>query len=63
MRLETVYVGIYGYGEMKTMGKKSKDGEKGGLMVRGTLYTFRRRCGKKNCRRHKGEPHESPALA
>lgn len=63
LRLETVYVSIYGYEEVKTMGKKGKDGEKDGLMVRGTLYTFRRRCGNKDCRCHKGEPHESPALA
>jgi hypothetical protein len=63
LRLETVYVGINGYEEVKTMGKKGKGGEKDGLMVRGTLYTFRRRCGNRNCRCHKGELHESPALA
>jgi len=45
------------------MGKKGKGEEKDGLVVRGTLYTFRRRCGNKNCRCHKGELHESPALA
>lgn len=59
---ETVYVSIYGYEEVKTMGRKGKDVEDG-LMVRGTLYTFRRRCGNKDCRCHKGERHESPALA
>lgn len=32
-------------------------------MLRGTLTTFRRRCGKPNCRCATGEPHESPALA
>lgn len=32
------------------------------LMLRGTLSTFRRRCGKPTCRCAEGEPHESPAL-
>ncbi len=32
------------------------------LVLRGTLTTFRRRCGKLNCRCAAGEPHESPAL-
>ena len=32
------------------------------LMLRGTLTTFRRRCGKAACRCATGEPHESPAL-
>jgi hypothetical protein len=31
-------------------------------VLRGTLTTFRRRCGKPNCRCASGEPHESPAL-
>lgn len=31
-------------------------------MVRGTLTTFRRRCGKPSCRCASGEPHASPAL-
>lgn len=31
-------------------------------MLRGTLSTFRRRCGKPSCRCASGEPHESPAL-
>jgi hypothetical protein len=33
------------------------------LMVRGTLFTLRRRCGKPNCRCATGTAHESPALA
>ena len=33
------------------------------LVLRGTLTTFRRRCGKANCRCAGGEVHESPALA
>lgn len=33
------------------------------LMLRGSLFTFRRRCGKPNCRCAAGEPHESPALS
>jgi hypothetical protein len=32
------------------------------LMLHGTLTTFRRRCGKPNCRCATGNPHESPAL-
>ena len=31
-------------------------------MLHGTLTTFRRRCGKPNCRCATGDPHESPAL-
>lgn len=31
-------------------------------MLPGTVSTFRRRCGKTNCRCVAGEPHESPAL-
>lgn len=32
------------------------------LMLPGTVSTFRRRCGKPNCRCAAGDPHESPAL-
>lgn len=32
------------------------------MLLRGTLTTFRRRCGKPNCRCATGQPHESPAL-
>ena len=32
------------------------------LVLRGTLTTFRRRCGKPSCRCANGEPHKSPAL-
>ncbi len=32
------------------------------LVLRGSLTTFRRRCGKANCHCASGEPHESPAL-
>lgn len=32
-------------------------------VVRGTLITMRRRCGKATCRCADGEPHESPALS
>jgi hypothetical protein len=32
------------------------------VMLRGTLTTFRRRCGKPSCRCASGQPHESPAL-
>lgn len=32
-------------------------------MLRGTLFTLRRRCGKANCHCVTGAAHESPALA
>lgn len=32
-------------------------------LVRGTLFTLRRKCGKANCRCATGDAHESPALA
>ena len=32
-------------------------------LLRGTLITFRRRCGKPTCHCANGEPHESPALS
>lgn len=32
-------------------------------MLRGTLITMRRRCGKATCRCRQGHPHESPALS
>lgn len=32
------------------------------FVLRGTLTTFRRRCGTPTCRCAAGEPHESPAL-
>ena len=34
-----------------------------GSFLRGTLTTFRRRCGKPSCHCASGDPHESPALA
>ncbi len=33
------------------------------LMIRGTLFTLRRRCGKPNCHCVTGPAHETPALA
>lgn len=33
------------------------------FMVRGALFTLRRRCGKPSCHCASGEGHESPALA
>ena len=33
------------------------------LVVRGVLYTLRRKCGRGSCRCATGELHESPALA
>lgn len=32
-------------------------------LLRGSLITFRRKCGNPNCRCAKGELHESPALS
>lgn len=32
-------------------------------MLRGVLFTLRRRCGKAACHCAQGDPHESPALA
>ena len=32
-------------------------------LLRGSLITLRRRCGKPNCRCATGEPHETPALS
>ena len=31
-------------------------------LLRGSLVSFKRRCGKASCRCAEGEPHESPAL-
>jgi hypothetical protein len=35
----------------------------GGPLLRGTLFTLRRKCGKPGCRCATGDVHESPALA
>lgn len=40
-----------------------KPGRSEGTFLRGTLNTFRRRCGKPTCHCGTGDPHESPALA
>jgi len=32
-------------------------------LLRGSLITLRRRCGKPNCRCANGDPHETPALS
>ncbi len=40
-----------------------RSGRSEGSLLRGTLTTFRRRCGKPSCHCATGEPHESPALA
>jgi len=34
-----------------------------GPLLRGVLFTLRRRCGKPTCHCAQGEPHETPALA
>lgn len=33
------------------------------IIVRGSLITLKRKCGKPNCRCADGEPHETPALS
>lgn len=43
-------------------GKKGR-AEAEELILRGSLYTFRRKCGNENCRCRRGELHESPALS
>ena len=35
----------------------------GPLVVRGSIVTLRRRCGKQSCRCVEGDPHETPALS
>jgi len=41
----------------------ARNTEREPLVLRGSVFTFRRRCGKPNCRCATGEPHESPALS
>jgi hypothetical protein len=38
-------------------------GRRAPRLVRGSLITLRRRCGKPNCRCADGVPHETPALS
>ena len=42
-------------------GRRSREPET--LVLRGSVFTFRRRCGKPNCRCVSGDAHESPALS
>jgi hypothetical protein len=42
-------------------GRRSREPEP--LVLRGSVFTFRRRCGKPNCRCAAGDAHESPALS
>jgi len=42
-------------------GRRSREAEP--LVLRGSVFTFRRRCGKPNCRCVSGDAHESPALS
>ena len=42
---------------------KSRRGASELPLLRGVLFTLRRKCGKPGCRCASGEPHESPALA
>ena len=42
---------------------KSRAGASEFPLLRGVLFTLRRKCGKPSCRCATGEPHESPALA
>ena len=45
------------------MRMKSPGGGNESPLLRGVLFTLRRKCGKPSCRCATGEPHESPALA
>jgi hypothetical protein len=42
---------------------RARPSASGRPLLRGTLFTLRRKCGKANCRCATGQPHESPALA
>jgi hypothetical protein len=48
--------------EVEAVAEKARK-KKTDLVLRGSLYTMRRRCGKKNCRCAHGDPHETPALS
>jgi hypothetical protein len=41
----------------------SRRGASEPALLRGVLFTLRRKCGKPSCRCATGDPHESPALA
>jgi hypothetical protein len=45
------------------MSVKSRGGDNELPLLRGVLFTLRRKCGKPSCRCATGEPHESSALA
>lgn len=42
---------------------KGRPGAGEALVLRGALFTLRRKCGKPSCHCATGDPHESPALA
>jgi hypothetical protein len=42
---------------------KTRPSASGRPLLRGALFTLRRKCGKASCRCATGQPHESPALA
>jgi uncharacterized protein YcsI (UPF0317 family) len=49
---------------MKTPSRsKPTDPPAGAILLRGSLITLRRRCGKHSCRCARGQPHCSPALS
>ena len=45
------------------MTKRGKPAGGKGLVLRGSLYNFKRKCGHENCKCHRGELHEGPALS
>ena len=47
--------------EVEAVAEKAR--KKTDVVLRGSLYTMRRRCGKENCRCTDGDPHETPALS
>ncbi|PKQ27622.1 MAG: hypothetical protein CVT63_07025 [Candidatus Anoxymicrobium japonicum] len=48
--------------EVETVVEKERK-KKEDMVLRGSLYTMRRKCGKENCRCVDGDPHETQALS
>ena len=43
--------------------QKQKSGADSGVLIRGSLITLKRKCGKPTCSCADGEPHTTPALS
>lgn len=48
---------------MNTPNQSKATAPAGTLLLRGSLITLRRRCGKRSCHCARGQPHASPALS